>query len=65
MVASPCPLELVERDTIVLLVDAGVIVVCAGGGGIPVVVEAGVGLRGVEAVIDKDRSAALLAPRRG
>jgi carbamate kinase len=55
---------LVERNTIELLVDAGVVVVCAGGGGIPVILEGGDGgptLRGVEAVVDKDWSAALLA----
>lgn len=61
VVASPRPLAFVERNTIELLVDAGVVVVCAGGGGIPVVVEDGGALRGVEAVVDKDRSAALLA----
>lgn len=61
VVASPRPLELVERNTIALLVEAGVVVVCAGGGGIPVVVDEGSVLRGVEAVVDKDLSAALLA----
>ena len=61
VVASPRPLELVERNTIKLLVDAGVVVVCAGGGGIPVILEDGEGLRGVEAVVDKDWTAALLA----
>jgi carbamate kinase len=47
--------------TIRLLVEAGVLVVCVGGGGIPVVVDRDGRLRGVEAVIDKDRAAALLA----
>jgi carbamate kinase len=61
VVASPEPKRIVEIDTIRLLVDAGVVVVCAGGGGIPVTVTALGGLRGVEAVIDKDLSAALLA----
>ncbi len=60
VVASPEPLEIVEIETIRLLVAADVLVVCAGGGGIPVVY-AGTGLRGVEAVIDKDLAAALLA----
>jgi carbamate kinase len=60
VVASPKPLGFVERSTIELLVDAGVVVVCAGGGGIPVIEDRD-GLRGVEAVVDKDRSAALLA----
>lgn len=61
VVASPRPLALVERHAIEILVEAGVVVVCAGGGGIPVVFEDGHGLRGIEAVVDKDRSAALLA----
>ncbi len=60
VVASPEPLEIVEIVTIRLLVAADVLVVCAGGGGSPVVY-AGSGLRGVEAVIDKDLAAALLA----
>jgi carbamate kinase len=64
VVPSPEPLEIVEIDTIRGLVDEGVVVVCAGGGGIPVVAERG-RLRGVEAVIDKDLTAALLAERVG
>jgi carbamate kinase len=60
VVPSPEPQRIVELQTIRTLVDAGVLVVCVGGGGIPVAVEDGA-LRGVEAVIDKDRSAALLA----
>jgi carbamate kinase len=61
VVASPEPRSIVELPTIRLLVEAGVLVVCVGGGGIPVVVERDGHLRGVEAVIDKDRAAALLA----
>ncbi len=61
VVPSPRPRRILEMDTIALLVDAGVLVVCAGGGGIPVVVGAGGEVRGVEAVVDKDHSAALLA----
>jgi carbamate kinase len=60
-VASPAPRRIRELNAVRLLVQAGVIVVCAGGGGIPVAVTAQGGLRGVEAVIDKDYSAALLA----
>ena len=60
VVPSPTPQRIRELKAIELCVEAGVLVVCAGGGGIPVVVSAG-GLRGVEAVIDKDRTAALLA----
>jgi carbamate kinase len=61
VVPSPDPQDVVELRTIRLLVDAGVVVICVGGGGIPVVVDEAGGLRGVEAVIDKDLSAALLA----
>jgi carbamate kinase len=65
VVASPQPLDIVELGTIRLLLDADVTVVCAGGGGVPVVKDAGGRLHGVEAVIDKDLSAALLAERLG
>jgi carbamate kinase len=61
VVPSPAPQAIHEIRTIRLLVQHGVVVVCAGGGGIPVVRSASGGLRGVEAVVDKDRSAALLA----
>jgi len=65
VVASPEPLEIVDAPAVVSLVAAGFVVVAAGGGGIPVVRgEDGV-LRGVEAVIDKDLSAALLAQAAG
>ena len=64
VVPSPEPREIVELATIELLVGAGTIVVCAGGGGIPVVRDDG-GLRGVEAVIDKDLASALLATKLG
>jgi carbamate kinase len=61
VVASPRPHRIVEIDTIRLLVEHGVVVICAGGGGIPVVHAGDGGYRGVEAVIDKDLSAAFLA----
>jgi carbamate kinase len=64
-VPSPAPRRIRELNTVRLLIQAGVLVVCAGGGGIPVAVTAGGGLRGVEAVIDKDLSAALLADEIG
>lgn len=60
VVASPLPVALVEADALVALVDAGHVVVAAGGGGVPVVEHDGL-LHGVEAVVDKDRTAALLA----
>jgi carbamate kinase len=61
VVPSPEPRRILELAAIRLLVEAGVIVVCAGGGGIPVVVTAAGAIHGVEAVIDKDLAAALLA----
>ena len=64
VVPSPQPHEIVELDSIATLLCGGSIVVCAGGGGIPVVREGG-RLRGIEAVIDKDLTAALLAEQLG
>jgi carbamate kinase len=61
VVASPEPRRILELNTIRLLVEADVIVICSGGGGIPVVATAGGAIHGVEAVIDKDLAAALLA----
>ena len=63
VVPSPNPVAIVEGDVIRRLFDAGVIVVAAGGGGVPVVGTSGGGgnVRGLEAVIDKDHSAALMA----
>jgi carbamate kinase len=61
VVPSPRPLALVEGEAIARLFAAGVIVIAAGGGGVPVVGEGGGTLRGVEAVVDKDYTAALLA----
>jgi len=61
VVASPEPLEILDAPAVQTLVDDGYVVVANGGGGIPVVRDAGGLLRGVEAVIDKDLGAALLA----
>jgi carbamate kinase len=61
VVPSPQPESILELTTIRLLVEMGVLVVCAGGGGIPVFLLANGSYRGVEAVIDKDWAAALLA----
>jgi carbamate kinase len=61
MVASPEPVEVLETTTLMTLLDAGYVVVAAGGGGIPVVRDANGAVRGVEAVIDKDLTAAVLA----
>lgn len=61
VVPSPLPKHIFEIKVIELLVTNGVIVICAGGGGIPTVYREGRILEGVEAVIDKDRAGALLA----
>ena len=60
VVASPKPVEIVEQDAINSLVDANKIVICCGGGGIPVTLQ-GDHLRGASAVIDKDFATCLLA----
>jgi carbamate kinase len=65
VVSSPRPVRIRELKTIERLVDAGVLVICAGGGGIPVIATPGGGLRGADAVIDKDSTAALLAAELG
>ncbi len=61
VVASPRPLKVLEAKVIELLVGQGVTVICAGGGGIPVVERDDGSLAGVEAVIDKDLASALIA----
>jgi carbamate kinase len=60
VVASPIPLEIVEKETVRRLVERGSIVIAAGGGGIPVYRHPTLGLEGVDAVVDKDLAAALL-----
>lgn len=60
VVASPLPVSFVEEEPLLRVIEAGHVVIASGGGGVPVVEEGGV-LRGVEAVVDKDRSAARLA----
>ena len=60
VVASPKPVEIMEIETVHALLDAGQIVVAAGGGGIPVVAQ-GHHLSGIGAVIDKDSASALMA----
>ncbi len=61
VVASPKPVSIVEFDTVRLLLDAGTVVIAAGGGGIPVVRNSEGLYEGREAVIDKDLAAAILA----
>lgn len=60
VVASPRPLAIIESDIIQQVLELGIIVIAAGGGGIPVVEQDGQ-LRGVEAVVDKDLASAMLA----
>lgn len=63
VVPSPLPLKMLdaEMQALRLLTDAGCVVICAGGGGIPVMQNATTGeLQGVEAVIDKDRAATMV-----
>lgn len=61
VVASPKPVSIIELETIRCLLDNGVVVIAAGGGGIPVVKREDGTLSGREAVIDKDLAAAMLA----
>lgn len=61
VVPSPRPVRILEEATLDLLAERGVVLVCAGGGGIPVEVDADGTVRGVEAVVDKDATAVLLA----
>ncbi len=61
VVASPQPNRIFELGVIELLLSQGIIVICAGGGGIPTVSRPDGSLVGIEAVIDKDRASGLLA----
>jgi carbamate kinase len=61
VVASPVPLRIVEEDAVRALVENRFVVIAAGGGGIPVVVDTDGNLTGVAAVIDKDLACSLLA----
>ena len=65
VVPSPMPSAVPDLGLVRLLVDHGAIVVCAGGGGIPVTVQADGTRAGVEAVVDKDRVSALIAAELG
>jgi carbamate kinase len=61
--ASPEPRAIVELRSLRTLIEAGVLVICAGGGGIPVTVGADGTMHGVQAVVDRDLTASLLARR--
>jgi len=65
VVASPQPMRIVELEVIKDLLDAGVVTIAVGGGGIPVVTNASGDLEGIAAVIDKDLASALLAGQVG
>ena len=60
---SPTPIDIVEAEAVKQLVDEGKIVVAAGGGGPPVYLDPAIGWEGVDAVVDKDRTAAILGNR--
>ncbi|MDO5671397.1 MAG: carbamate kinase [Actinomycetaceae bacterium] len=61
VVGSPMPQEVVETPMIRTMLDAGAVVICAGGGGVPVIRQEDGTIKGVEAVIDKDLTASVLA----
>ncbi|PLP55635.1 carbamate kinase [Mesorhizobium loti] len=61
VVASPRPLEILEVSVISYLVERDVVVICTGGGGIPVIARGDGSIVGIEAVIDKDLASSLLA----
>lgn len=65
LTASPIPIGIVEGDAIRRLVEAGTIVVACGGGGPPVYRDPALGWEGLDAVVDKDRTAAILAQSLG
>ena len=61
VVPSPAPQRIIEMNVIKMLVEKGIVVICAGGGGIPVAYDENKKLFGIEAVIDKDLASGLLA----
>jgi carbamate kinase len=65
VVPSPLPKQIIERDAIEELIRAGFLVICSGGGGIPVYEDENGDLIGLEAVIDKDFAGSLLAQSLG
>ncbi len=64
VVASPIPIDIIEFKAIKRLYEAGAVVVCVGGGGVPVVAK-GMAYEGVNAVVDKDLASSLLARKLG
>ena len=65
LAASPVPVDIVEAEAVKQLVTEGWIVIAAGGGGSPVYRDPARGWEGIDAVVDKDRAAAILATKVG
>jgi len=65
VVPSPIPKKIIELDVIKLLVQSGYVVIAAGGGGVPVILNEQGEIEGVEAVIDKDLGSSILASGLG
>ena len=65
VVASPLPMRIVEEEAVKQLLEAGMVVITVGGGGIPVVADENGDLQGIAAVIDKDFASSLLASNIG
>jgi len=65
VVGSPAPVAIPEIELVRLLVEQGTLVIACGGGGVPVYADEKLGLEGVDAVVDKDLAAALLARELG
>jgi carbamate kinase len=63
VVPSPEPVDILEMEAISVLVESDVLLICSGGGGVPVVEATDGRLRGVEAVVDKDLTSAMLAEK--
>lgn len=65
VVPSPIPLDVVEKETIKKLIENGVIVIAAGGGGMPVYIDEKGNYEGIDGVVDKDLATAVLAEKIG
>ena len=65
VVPSPIPLDIIEKDIVKNLVESGIIVIAAGGGGMPVYIDERGNLEGIDGVVDKDFATAVLAEKIG
>ncbi len=61
VIASPVPIRIVEAEAIRAFIDTGAVIICTGGGGVPVIEDENGDLQGVEVVLDKDYGAMILA----